>query len=192
MNWTETTLVRVGMGQLVMKDVELRLVSELMKNSRRSDRELAKAIGVSQPTVHRTIRKLEKEGIINQYTMIPNFSKLGLKLLSVTFVKRRKDVTAEEQNKIMKMGKDVLEKSLKNIMTMRGIGLGYETIIVSVHEDYSSYQELVRDVKQFPYSDLSNIQSFLIDLDDKMQYRPFTLAFLAKYITNLAEKRKET
>lgn len=30
-----------------MKDVELRLVSELMKNSRRSDRELAKTLGVS-------------------------------------------------------------------------------------------------------------------------------------------------
>jgi DNA-binding Lrp family transcriptional regulator len=32
-----------------MKDVELKLISELMKDSRRSDRELAKAIGVSSP-----------------------------------------------------------------------------------------------------------------------------------------------
>ena len=45
----------------VLKDVELRLVSELMKNSRRSDRELGKAIHVSQPTVSRTIKKLEKK-----------------------------------------------------------------------------------------------------------------------------------
>ena len=45
-----------------MKDVELKLISELMKNSRRSDRELAKTIGVSQPTVSRLIRKLEKNG----------------------------------------------------------------------------------------------------------------------------------
>lgn len=36
-----------------MKDVELSLVAELLKDSRRSDRELAKAIGVSQPTVSR-------------------------------------------------------------------------------------------------------------------------------------------
>jgi DNA-binding Lrp family transcriptional regulator len=30
-----------------MKDVELKLISELMKNSRRNDRELAKAIGLA-------------------------------------------------------------------------------------------------------------------------------------------------
>jgi DNA-binding Lrp family transcriptional regulator len=49
-----------------MKDVELKLVSELMKNSRRSDRELAKAVGVSQPTVSRLVKRLEKDGLIKE------------------------------------------------------------------------------------------------------------------------------
>jgi DNA-binding Lrp family transcriptional regulator len=44
-----------------MKDIERRLVSELMINSRRSDRQLAKALAVSQPTVTRVRAKLEKE-----------------------------------------------------------------------------------------------------------------------------------
>ena len=43
-----------------VKDVELKLVSELIKNSRRSDRELARVLGLSQPTVGRMIKKLEK------------------------------------------------------------------------------------------------------------------------------------
>jgi DNA-binding Lrp family transcriptional regulator len=58
-----------------MKDIERRLISELMKNSRRSDRELAKALGTSQPTITRTRGKLEREGIIKEYTMIPDFTK---------------------------------------------------------------------------------------------------------------------
>jgi DNA-binding Lrp family transcriptional regulator len=66
-----------------LKDTELKVISELMKNSRRSDRELAKAIGASQPTVSRIIKKLEKEKIIEEYTMIPNFSKLGYKILAL-------------------------------------------------------------------------------------------------------------
>jgi DNA-binding Lrp family transcriptional regulator len=67
-----------------MKDTELKLISELMKNSRRSDRELAKVIDSTQPTVTRMRRKLEKSGIIKEYTMIPDFNKLGYKLCSIT------------------------------------------------------------------------------------------------------------
>lgn len=44
-------------------------------------------IGVSQPTVSRLIRKLESEGVIREYTMIPDFSKLGYQILGLTFVK---------------------------------------------------------------------------------------------------------
>ena len=43
-----------------MKEIEWKLLSELMKDSRRSDRQLARALGVSQPTITRTRTKLEK------------------------------------------------------------------------------------------------------------------------------------
>jgi Trp operon repressor len=44
------------MGQVVsVKEIELRLVAELLKDSHRSDRELAEALGVSQPTIARAI-----------------------------------------------------------------------------------------------------------------------------------------
>jgi hypothetical protein len=39
----------------IVKDVELKLIYELIKNSRRSDRELARVLKVSQPTVSRMI-----------------------------------------------------------------------------------------------------------------------------------------
>jgi len=58
------------MDDETLKDVELQLVSELMKNSRRSDRELARSLGVSQPTVSRIIKKLEGKGIIREYPFL--------------------------------------------------------------------------------------------------------------------------
>ena len=67
-----------------------------MRNSRRSDRDIAKAIGVSQPTVNRIIKKLEKEGYIEEYTMTLNFHKLGYEILALTFVKLRAGLTPEE------------------------------------------------------------------------------------------------
>ena len=58
-------------GRLRIKEVEWKLISELMKNSRRSDRELAKTIGVSQPTVSRLIKRLEKEGQGKDLRLLP-------------------------------------------------------------------------------------------------------------------------
>jgi len=173
-----------------MKDVELRLIAELMKNSRRTDRGLAKAIGVSQPTVSRLIKRLEKDGYIGEYTLMPNFSKLGFKIMAMTFLRLRKDATAEELERIEKMGKKVVEKSLKNIMTVKGMGLGYDMVIVSVHEDYSSYEELVKNVKQFPQRDVEGVDSFLINLEDKVQYRPLTFFYLAQYLSETRRKER--
>jgi DNA-binding Lrp family transcriptional regulator len=58
-----------------MKDIELRLISELMKNSRRSDRELAKAIGISQPTIGNSSRRATSRNI----RLFPILRSSGLK-----------------------------------------------------------------------------------------------------------------
>jgi DNA-binding Lrp family transcriptional regulator len=60
-----------------LKENELKILFELIKNARRSDRELAKAIRVSQPTVTRTRTKLEKMGLVKEYTIIPDLRKMG-------------------------------------------------------------------------------------------------------------------
>jgi DNA-binding Lrp family transcriptional regulator len=179
-------------GGIILKDVELKLFAELLKNSRRSDRELAKAIGTSQPTVTRTLRRLEKEGYIREYTIIPNFEKLGFKIMAMTFIKRPKDVSAEELEKLMKLGKEIAEKrGMKSVLALRGMGLGYDVAVVSIHEDYSSFLEMLEGIKQFPHADVSSLQSFLIDLTDKVQYRPFTFSHISKYISTMV-KNKET
>jgi DNA-binding Lrp family transcriptional regulator len=124
---------------VALKELELNLISELMKNSRRSDRELAKVLGVSQPTVSRTIQKLEKQGIIKEYTMIPDFMKLGYGLLTVTFIKHKKDLTPENLTEAERKGIDRArgENSPETVMAERGMGLGYDAVILAYEKDYS-------------------------------------------------------
>jgi DNA-binding Lrp family transcriptional regulator len=158
-----------------------------MKNSRRSDRELSRALGVSQPTVSRLISKLEKEGYVNEYTMIPNFRKLGFEILAITLVRRPKDVSAAELDRLMVMGQEVArKKGTKSILALRGLGLGYDVTVISVHEDYSSYLETLKGIREFPGSDAESIQSFLINLRDTVQYRTLTFSFLAGYLKEKA------
>jgi DNA-binding Lrp family transcriptional regulator len=82
-----------------MRSVELKLICELLKDSRRSDRELAKTIGVSQTTVSRLIKKLEKQKNFQEYTVIPDFNKLGYEILALTFIKLKGNLTTKKWKK---------------------------------------------------------------------------------------------
>lgn len=174
-----------------MKKDEWKLLSELMKNSRRSDRKLAKVIGRSQPTVTRTRRKLEGENYIREYTIIPNFKKLGYKIMAITFFKYKKRFDPEKIQK----AREILSESFKKgpfeiIMAERGMGCGFNAIMISVHRDYNSFVELTNWAQQFYSLELGEIDSFFIDLDDKVRYLPLTFSALAKHLLVLAEKKE--
>ena len=77
-----------------LKDVDFEIIFELMENSKISDRELAKRIGVSQPTVSRKRTKLEREGLL-EYTAIPDFKKLGFQIMVFSFSKWTPEALAE-------------------------------------------------------------------------------------------------
>lgn len=176
-----------------MKMVEWKLISELMKNSRRSDRELAHAIGVSQPTVSRTIKKLEKKRYIKEYTMIPDFHKLGYEIAAFTFVKLKKGLGIEEIEKAKKIARERLEeKSLEIILVEKGIGLGHDGVFVSLHEDYTSYTKFQSEVSHDAHLEASNIESFLISLgEEETHFRPLTFSAIAKHLLTLKEKEKK-
>lgn len=177
----------------ILKDVELRLISELMKNSRRSDRELARALKVSQPTVTRTRCKLEKEGYLKEYTVIPDFAKLGFQLASFILIKGTKSRSAEVMEKARQITlKDMAERAPNEIVLFnRGMGGGYTGVIVSFHKSYSDYTELVGRMKQYPFVDTSATLSFLVDLNDRIQYRSFTFSTLAKHILTPQKQEKK-
>ena len=173
-----------------MKKVELKLISELMKNSRQSDRNLAKVIGVSQPTVTRIRNKLEKEGYIREYTMIPDFSKLGYKIMAITFALSRVLEKEEAERAGKTLADSVKEKHFEFIMLERGDGLGFDGVIISLHEDYASYLKVSEWLRQFDFLEVKRINSFLINLEDNVRYRPLTFSTLAKLIRSQAERKE--
>lgn len=163
-----------------LKPLDYQLLFELMKDSHRSDRQLAKALGISQPTVTRRRAMLE-DNIIEGYTVIPKFGQIGFELAVFTFMKTKLNHKkgAEKEETFTKM-KEWYLKQPNVVAVMDGQGLGWDAVCVSLHESYTDFAEFLRTMQ----SELSDVvietQSFQADLKPGMLIKPFHLKYLAK------------
>jgi DNA-binding Lrp family transcriptional regulator len=135
------------------------ILYELMKNSKRSDREIAKAVKVSQPTITRMRRNLEKSGYIREYTVIPELEKIGFEIVALNFLSA--NLTSEQMKEIQ----DWLLKNSKILFTTFGEGLGGKTLLlVSVHKDFTDFSAFSRELKGLFGLKVSSAESFLFSL----------------------------
>jgi DNA-binding Lrp family transcriptional regulator len=172
-----------------VKDVELKIIIELLKDSHRSDRELARAIGVSQPTITRTRVRLEKQGTIKEYTIIPDYLQLGFTLMSMTFTKMKEGLSKDTSDDMMKRARNVMsEHPSALILGNTGIGCNADYVAIAFHRDYNEYTEFMKDIRGFPNVNIDETRSFLIDLLNKNQFQPLSFYHLAGYLA----KAKET
>jgi len=161
-----------------VKDVELRLVSELMKNSRRSDRELARVLGLSQPTVGRIVKKLEKEGIIQGYTMIPDMAKLGIEIVAITLAALKPPKDPEER---MRKCVEFVEKHPNLIFISSGRGTSTDRVFISVHKNYSDYAKFMKEIKT-EISEYQITDTFLLSYKSDTILRQLSFKTLADYL----------
>ena len=156
------------------KELPQQLLRELLKNSKRSDRELAKVLKVSQPTITRTRRKLEKNGLIQDYTIIPDFRKLGFEILALTFVKMHADILIGETRE---RAEKYAEKFPNVIYVSSGKGVGMTGVIISLHKNYTEYYKQVNQLRVDLKDVIEDMQSFLIPIGEG-EYKRFSLTHL--------------
>ncbi len=156
------------------KELSEQLLRELLKNSKRSDRELAKVLKVSQPTITRTRQKLEKNGMIEDYTIIPNFKKMGFEIFALTFVKMRPDIRLPE---IVEEARKYAAKFPNAIFASSGEGLGMTGVIISFHKNYTEYHNKL-NLLRVDWKDLTDdIRSFIVPIGEG-EYKRFSLKYL--------------
>ena len=149
-----------------LKAVEVKVMAELMKNSRRSDRELANIIGVSQPTVSRVIRKLEKEGYIKEYTMIPDFHKLGYELMGITSLQAAEKPQFEIDELRENTVKAEENRPHAGLMIVTGMSSNKNGLFIDFYENYAEYLKAIGALKKLRFIDVESIDSFLVNLGE--------------------------
>jgi len=162
-----------------LKPIDYKLLFELMKDSHRSDRQLAKALGVSQPTVTRRRAMLE-ENFIEGYTVIPKFGQIGFELAAFTYIKSKlKQKTGAEKEETVKRLKEWYLKQPNVILFQDGRGMGWDAVCISLHKNYSDFAEFIRAHDSEIADLVIDSQTFHADLKSGIAVKPFHLKYLA-------------
>jgi DNA-binding Lrp family transcriptional regulator len=154
------------------------LLFELIKNSKRSDRDLAKVLGISQPTVTRLRKVLEKKAI-KQYTVIPNLSYLGFDIIALTFFSSKELV-----HQLVDDGQKWAKQQSNLIYVSTGQGIDSDGLIVSVHKDYGDFVKYYQIFRRDWGKHLEDFKIFLISMKGSIMMKPFSF----NYLTDAYEK----
>jgi len=84
-------------------DLDRKILREVVKDSKRSYRELARRLNVAVTTVINRIEKMEEMEIINGYTVRIDYEKLGYELTVLTEISVSKGKLLEMEKEIAKM-----------------------------------------------------------------------------------------
>jgi len=150
------------------------LLLELLKDSKRTDRELAKVLGVSQPTVTRMRSRLVNEGVIKEFTVIPDLVKMGYEIMAISCVKKKTFPTKLEE-KAMKW----MKKYPNIIFAARAEGMGKNGVMISLHKSYTEFSKFVSQNLQYWGDEIDNYDTMLISLDGLI-VKPLSLRYLAE------------
>lgn len=139
------------------KEKMIKLLYELMKNSKRSDRDLAKILKVSQPTITRTRKKLQDTGYIRGYTVLPDLAKLGYEIAAFTFM----NIAQSD----IKAGIKEIKENPKILFASTGNGLrGFNCTIISLHKDFTDFDQFMLDIRSKWATNTTDIENFLVPL----------------------------
>jgi DNA-binding Lrp family transcriptional regulator len=170
-----------------LKQLDFQILSELMKNAKMSDRELSRKLGFSQATVSRRRAKLERNRIIKEYTFLPDFPKLGYHIMAITLLKYETNIDRAQVLEARKNAKEIVKASpFEMIMAERGIGMDYDGVTISFHKDYAAFVAFREWVKESLPTRHEKLNSFLVNLDDHVHFKPLTFSTLAKHLLKLS------
>jgi len=162
------------------QDRMMLLLHELIRNSKRSDRDLARILGVSQPTLTRMRKRLEKESFILDYTVIPNMTKLGFEIIAFTFlnIERFEPKSGELDYALGEKAHKWVSHNAKIIFVAGGEGLeGKNCMMISVHRDFTDFTDFINDFRAQWAPHVKDMETFLVSLKAKMP-KPFSFRTL--------------
>ncbi|TEU09924.1 Lrp/AsnC family transcriptional regulator [Candidatus Bathyarchaeota archaeon] len=130
-----------------LDDIDRKLLREILKDSKRSSRELAKAIGVSAATVINHVQRLESGGVIKDYSVRLDHERLGYELTVVTEIIVSKGKLLETDEEIAK---------IPHVCAVYDITGETDAMVVAKFKSRSDLSEFTKKLLSMPYVERTN------------------------------------
>jgi DNA-binding Lrp family transcriptional regulator len=130
-----------------LDDIDRKVLGEILKDSKRSYRDLAKAIGVSTATVINHVQRLESAGVIKDYTVRLDHERLGYELTVITEIIVSKGKLLEMEQEIAKM---------PNVCAVYDITGETDAMVVAKFKSRSKLSDFTKGLLAMPYIERTN------------------------------------
>ncbi len=140
-----------------LDEIDLRILSSILKDARKSYRKIADDINVSPPTVLSRVQKLEKGRIIKSYSAVLDHEKLGYDLTAIIEVTAVKGKITEVQKHISKF---------PNVCAVYDITGLTDMIIVAKFRNREELSNFVKKDMSLSYIERTNTHMVLITVKE--------------------------
>jgi DNA-binding Lrp family transcriptional regulator len=145
-----------------LDEIDRKLLKELLIDSKRSFRELAKSIGVSAATVINHVQRLESGGVIQDYAIRLDHERLGYELTVVTEIIVSKGKLLETDAEIAK---------IPSVCAVYDVTGDTDAMVVAKFKSRKDLSEFTKKLLTMPYVERTNTHVVLTTVkeDFRMQ-----------------------
>ncbi|NPA84754.1 MAG: Lrp/AsnC family transcriptional regulator [Crenarchaeota archaeon] len=120
-----------------LDDLDMKILSILMNDARKSVREIARELGVSPATVHNRMKRLQQEGVLKGFMPIVDFPKLGYQVTAIIMVSVEGQRLREFENEL---------KEMKNVIAIYDITGEFDVLVIAKFKDVQALDFFVKDL----------------------------------------------
>ncbi|HUK29251.1 MAG TPA: Lrp/AsnC family transcriptional regulator [Candidatus Acidoferrales bacterium] len=146
--------------QMNVDEVDRKILSELLRDCRRSYRSIARRAGVSVGTVLSRIRRMEKAGVIKGYSALLDHQKLGYQLTVLAEITVSKGKLLEMEEAIGK---------LPNTCAVYDVTGSTDAMVLAKFRSREELSKFTKSLLSMPFVDRSNTHVVLTTVKEDLR-----------------------
>lgn len=150
-------MLNVGEELMLLDETDVKILKALTLDARVSSRQIARQCSVSIGTVLSRIKKMEQEGIIKGYSIMPDHEKLGYELTVVTEITVSKGRLLEMENEIAR---------LPNVCSVYDVTGLTDAVIIAKFKDREDLSKFTKHLLALPFVERANTHVVLTTIKE--------------------------